>query len=147
MLIQKSYVLKPNEAQKKWHLINAENLVLGRLATEVANLLRGKNRPTYTNHTDSGDFVIVTNCEKVKLTGKKIDKKIYYWHTNHIGGIKERTAKEQLERHPEMLVYEAVKGMLPKNTLGREQLKKLKIFVGEKHDHEAQKPEVYELKQ
>lgn len=146
MLVQKTFSLKPAESEKKWFVIDAENLVLGRLATEVADLLRGKNKPQYTPHIDSGDFVIITNCDKVKLTGRKLDQKTYFRHTGYIGGIKSRTAREQLERHPELLIYEAVKGMLPKNTLGRKQLTKLKVFVGIDHRHEAQKPEVYTLK-
>ena len=146
MLVQKTFSLKPAEAEKKWLIIDAENLVLGRLATEVADLLRGKNKPQYTPHIDSGDFVIITNCDKVKLTGRKWDQKTYFRHTGYIGGIKSRTAREQLERHPELLIIEAVKGMLPKNTLGRKQLTKLKVFVGIDHRHEAQKPEVYTLK-
>lgn len=146
MLKQKSFVLKPSEANKKWYVIDATDMVVGRLATQIADLLRGKNKPTFTPNSDSGDFVIVTNCEKVRFTGAKWDDKVYYWHTNHIGGIKQRTAKEQLTKHPELIVYEAVKGMLSKNTLGRKQLTKLKVFVGAKHDHEAQQPEVYTIK-
>lgn len=145
MLIQKSFVLRPAKANKKWYHIDAEGMVLGKLATEVARILRGKIHPTFTPHTDSGDFVVVTNCEKVKLTGTKWDKKIYFWHSNFIGGIKQRTAREQLKKHPELLVFEAVKGMLPKNTLGRQQLKKLKIYVGPTHKNEAQKPEAYKI--
>lgn len=146
MYTQKSYVLKPAEADKKWLVVDATDKVVGRLATEVADLLRGKNNPQFTPHTDSGDFVVVINAEKVRFTGNKLDKKNYYWHTNHIGGIKKRTAREQLEKHPELIVTNAVKGMLPKTSLGRKQLTKLKVFVGDKHDHEAQNPEVYNIK-
>lgn len=146
MYTQKSYVLKPAEADKKWLVIDATDKVVGRLATEVADLLRGKNNPQFTPHTDSGDFVVIINAEKIRFTGNKLDKKNYYWHTNHIGGIKKRTAREQLEKHPELIVTNAVKGMLPKTSLGRKQLTKLKVFVGEKHDHEAQNPEVYNIK-
>jgi large subunit ribosomal protein L13 len=145
MFKQKSFVHVKNPSEKKWHVIDATDMVVGRLATAVATILRGKNRPFFTPHVDSGDFVIVLNCEKVKLTGQKWDKKVYNWHTNHIGGIKARTAKEQLVKHPELIVYEAVKGMLPKNTLGREQLTKLRVYVGGEHNQQAQKPEVFTL--
>ncbi len=145
MYTQKSFVLKPADAQKKWYLIDAQDMIVGRLATEVARILRGKINPKYTPNTDSGDNVIIINAEKVKFTGNKWDDKIYNWHSNHIGGIKKRTAKEQLVKHPELIVMDAVKGMLPKTTLGRSQLTKLKVFVGEQHNHEAQKPEVYKF--
>ncbi len=143
MYTQKSFVLKPAEAQKKWYVIDAQDKIVGRLATEVADLLRGKRNPQYTPHTDSGDFVVVINADKVKFTGSKWDDKKYYWHTGYVGGIKERTAKVQLERHPELILMEAVKGMLPKNSLGRAQLTKLKVFTGSEHTHQAQNPEVY----
>lgn len=146
MYTQKSYVLKPAEADKKWHLVDANDMIVGRLATQIADLLRGKHNPKFTQHTDSGDFVVVINAEKVKFTGSKWDDKKYHRHSNHIGGIHERTAKEQLEKHPELIVYEAVKGMLPKNTLGRKQLTKLKVFVGENHEHQAQNPVSFNLK-
>lgn len=143
MYTQKSFVLKPAEAQKKWYVIDAQDKIVGRLATEVADLLRGKRNPQYTPHTDSGDFVVVINADKVKFTGSKWDDKKYYWHTGYVGGIKERTAKVQLEKHPELILMEAVKGMLPKNSLGRQQLTKLKVFTGSEHTHTAQNPEVY----
>lgn len=147
MYTQKSYTLKKEDLNdKKWYVIDATDLVVGRLATKAADLLRGKHKPTFTPNQDSGDFVIITNCEKVKFTGNKWDNKKYFWHTNFIGGIKQRTAKEQLEKHPELIIMEAVKGMLPKNTLGRKQLTKLKVFVGSEHTHEAQKPEAFEVK-
>ena len=146
MYTQKSHVLKPAEADKKWLVIDATDKVVGRLATEVADLLRGKKNPQFTPNTDSGDYVVIVNAEKIRFTGNKLDKKIYYWHTNHIGGIKKRTAREQFDKHPELIVTNAVKGMLPKTSLGRKQLTKLKVFVGEKHDHEAQNPEVYNIK-
>jgi len=145
MYTQKSFVLKPADAEKKWWLIDAQDKVVGRLATEIADVLRGKRNPKYTPHTDSGDFVVVINADKVKFTGNKWDDKKYFWHTGFIGGIKSRTAKEQLERKPEAIIMNAVKGMLPKNTLGRQQLTKLKVFAGESHNHEAQKPEVYKF--
>ena len=140
MFRENSFVLKPAEAKKTWYVVDATDMVLGRLATQIADVLRGKTKSTYTPNTDSGDFVVVTNCEKVRLTGKKWEKKEYFWHTNHIGGIKKRTAKEQLQKHPEQIITEAVKGMLPKTTLGRKQLTKLKVCVGAEHGHEAQKP-------
>ena len=143
MYTQKSFVLKPADAEKKWWLIDAQDKVVGRLATEIADILRGKRNTKYTPHTDSGDFVVVINADKVQFTGAKWDDKKYYWHTGHIGGIKQRTAKEQLEKRPDLILMNAVKGMLPKNTLGRQQLTKLKVFAGESHNHEAQKPEVY----
>jgi large subunit ribosomal protein L13 len=146
MYTQKSFSLKKDDADKKWYVIDATDLVVGRLATRAADILRGKNKPTFTPNQDSGDFLVITNAEKVRFTGNKLDKKVYYWHTNHIGGIKQRTAKEQLERHPELVIMNAVKGMLPKNTLGRKQLTKLKVFVGSEHAHEAQKPEALTIK-
>lgn len=146
MYKQKSFVLKPAEADKKWYLIDAQDLVVGRLATEIADILRGKRNPKYTPHTDSGDFVVVVNAEKVRFTGNKLDAKKYYRHSNHIGGIKERTAKELFEKKPEDVLMNAVKGMLPKTSLGRKQLTKLKVYAGEAHDHEAQKPVEYKLK-
>ena len=143
MFTEKSFVLKPTDADKKWHLIDATDKVVGRLATEIANVLRGKNNPKYTPHTDSGDFVVVINAEKVRFTGRKLDQKIYYKHTGYVGGLKERTAREQIERRPELVIMNAVKGMLPKNSLGRKQLTKLKVFAGEAHAHEAQNPVEY----
>jgi large subunit ribosomal protein L13 len=146
MFTQKSFALTEADMKdKKWWVVDATDMVVGRLASEVAKVLRGKNKPTFCTNNDAGDFVVVVNAEKVKFTGKKWDEKMYHWHTNHIGGIKQRTAKEQLAKHPELIVYEAVKGMLPKNTLGRKQLTKLKVFVGATHTHEAQKPEALKL--
>lgn len=143
MITQKSYTItKAEMANKKWYVVDATDMVVGRLASEVAKVLKGKHKPTFTTHNDAGDFVIVINAEKVKFTGAKWDAKVYNWHTNHIGGIKARTAKEQLAKHPEAIVEEAVRGMLGKNTLGRSQFTKLKVFVGPTHTHEAQKPEV-----
>jgi large subunit ribosomal protein L13 len=140
MYVQKTFTLKDKTADKKWYVVDATDMIVGRLASEVAKVLKGKNKPQYCTNLDAGDFVIVINAEKVKFTGNKWDVKEYNWHTNHIGGIKTRTAKEQLAKHPELIVYEAVKGMLPKNTLGREQLTKLKVFTGSTHTHEAQQP-------
>ena len=146
MYVQKSFVLKPSEAEKKWYLIDADGKTVGRLATEIANLLRGKGKATYTPNTDSGDFVVVINAEKVHFSGKKWDDKKYYRHSGYVGELKVRTAKEQLQRDPDFILMNAVKGMLPKTTLGRKQLTKLKVFTGDKHGHEAQKPQVYEVK-
>jgi large subunit ribosomal protein L13 len=145
MFTEKSYVPKEGEISKKWYLIDAKDQIVGRVATEIASILRGKHNPKFTPNADTGDFVIVVNCEKVKFSGKKWSDKNYFWHTNHIGGLKKRTATEQLNIHPELIIYEAVKGMLPKNTLGRKQLTKFKVFVGDKHEHEAQKPETIVL--
>ena len=143
MITQKSYTItKAEMANKKWYVVDATDMIVGRLASEIAKVLRGKNKPTFTTHNDAGDFVIVVNAEKVKFTGNKWNDKDYNWHTNHIGGIKRRSAKDQLAKNPEAIVEEAVRGMLGKNTLGRAQFTKLKVFVGPTHTHEAQKPEV-----
>jgi len=141
MYTQKSFVAKPAELEKKWLHIDATDAVVGRLATQIADILRGKNKPYFTPNTDCGDFVVITNCEKVKFTGKKWDDKTYYWHTGYIGGLKQRTAKEQLEKNPQLILMNAVKGMLPKTSLGRKQLTKLKVYTGETHPHEAQSAE------
>lgn len=145
MYTEKSFVLKPKEATKNWYIVDATDLVVGRLATRVADVLRGKNNPQYTPNTDSGDFVVVINASKVKFTGNKLLDKKYYRVSGHMGGLKTRTAKEMLELAPEKVVMEAVKGMLPKTSLGRKQLTKLKVYAGENHDHEAQKPEKMEV--
>jgi large subunit ribosomal protein L13 len=146
MYKQKSFVLKPSDAVKKWYIVDAENKTVGRLATQIADVLRGKLNPQYTPHTDSGDFVVVVNAEKVKFTGNKLDDKIYYRHTGFSGGLRKRTVREQLERRPTEILMSAVKGMLPKNTLGRKQLTKLKVFAGTEHAHTAQNPEQLNLK-
>lgn len=146
MYTQKSFVMGKDDADKKWYHIDATDLVVGRLASEVATLLRGKHKPTFTPNQECGDFVVVTNVDKIRFTGNKLNNKNYYWHTGFIGGIKSRSAKEMMEKAPERVVFEAVKGMLPKNTLGRKQLTKLKVFAGAEHAHEAQKPEKYEIK-
>ena len=143
MYTQRSFVLKPAEAKKKWFIVDAKDKVVGRLATEIANILRGKNNPKFTRHTDSGDFVVIINAEKVKLTGKKWTDKEYITHAKgSVGHLKTRTAEEQLTKHPELIVYNAIKGMLPKTSLGREQMTKLKVYVGEDHPHATQKPNV-----
>ncbi|MFT5729960.1 MAG: large subunit ribosomal protein L13 [Desulforhopalus sp.] len=136
----KTYLAPVNEIEKKWYIVNAENKVLGRLASEIATRLRGKHKPTFSSFIDNGDFVVVTNAEKIALTGNKLDDKKYYRHTGYIGGIKEICAKDLLVKHPEDVLIKAVKGMLPKNKLGRAQLKKLKVYAGTKHPHAAQQP-------
>ena len=136
----KTYLAPVNEIEKKWYIVNAENKILGRLASEIASRLRGKHKPTFSSFIDNGDFVVVTNAEKIALTGNKLDDKKYYRHTGYIGGIKEISAKDLLVKHPEDVLIKAVKGMLPKNKLGRAQLKKLKVYAGTKHPHAAQQP-------
>lgn len=146
MYKQRTFVLKSETAIKKWYIVDVAGLTLGRAATQLADLIRGKNNPQYTPNADSGDFVVVVNAEKVHLTGNKWKEKIYYRHTNHIGGLHQRTAEEQKAKHPELLIYEAVKGMLPKGTLARKQLTKLKVFAGTAHTHDSQKPIEFKLK-
>ena len=141
----KTYHTPVKEIESKWFIVDAENKVLGRLASEIAIRLRGKHKPNFSTHMDVGDFIVVVNAEKVKLTGKKLDDKIYYRHSGWIGGLKERTAKEMLEKKPTELLKSAVKGMLTKNSLGRKQLKKLKIYTGGEHPHAAQQPEMLEV--
>jgi len=141
----KTYHTPVKEIERKWFVVDAENKVLGRLASEIAIRLRGKHKPNYSDHMDVGDFIVVVNAEKVKLTGNKLDDKIYYRHSGWIGGIKERSAKEMLEKKPTDLLKFAVKGMLTKNSLGRKQLKKLKIYTGGEHPHAAQQPETLEI--
>lgn len=136
----KTYLTPVNEIEKKWYVVDAENKVLGRLASEIASRLRGKHKPTFSTFIDNGDFIVVTNAEKIVLTGNKMNDKKYYHHTGYIGGIKETTAKELLAKHPTDLITKAVKGMLPKNKLGRAQLKKLKVYAGKNHPHAAQEP-------
>lgn len=141
----KSFVAKPQEVERKWYVVDAEGKTLGRLASQVAAILRGKNKPTYTPHVDTGDFVIVINAEKVEVTGKKMDQKMYRHHTGYVGHMKEMTYKQMLEKKPEQIIELAVKGMLPKNSLGRKMIKKLKVYSGPEHKHEAQKPEVLDI--
>ncbi|MDO9123447.1 MAG: 50S ribosomal protein L13 [Deltaproteobacteria bacterium] len=136
----KTYQAKKEEVEHQWYLVDAEGKVLGRLASELAKILRGKNKPIYTPHVDTGDFVIVVNAGKVALTGKKMKDKIYYHHTGYPGGIKEMSAEKLLAKKPTEMIRIAVKGMLPKNSLGRQMIQKLKIYAGAKHPHEAQKP-------
>jgi len=141
----KTFVAKEHEIEKKWYLIDAKEKVLGRLASEIASILRGKNKPIFTPHMDAGDYIVVINADKVILTGGKIEKKIYYHHSGYVGGLKKTTAKEMLLKRPENLIKFAVKGMLPKNSLGRRQLTKLKIYAGQDYHHQAQQPEKLEI--
>jgi large subunit ribosomal protein L13 len=143
--IMKTYHTPVKEIERKWFVVDAEDKVLGRLASEIATRLRGKHKPNFSTHMDVGDFIVVVNAEKVRLTGKKLDEKIYYNHSGYMGGLRERTAKEVLEKKPTDLLKMAVKGMLSKNSLGRKQLKKLKIYTGGEHPHAAQKPEMLEV--
>ncbi len=136
----KTFQAKKEEVQHQWYLVDAEGKVLGRLAAELAKILRGKNKPVYTPHVDTGDFVIVVNAGKVTLTGKKMKDKIYYHHTGHPGGIREMSAEKLMAKKPTEIIRMAVKGMLPKTSLGRQMIQKLKIYTGPKHPHEAQKP-------
>ena len=141
----KTYMAKKGEVERKWYVIDASDKIVGRLATKIATILRGKHKPVYTPHVDTGDFVIVVNAEKIKFTGTKLEKKIYYKHTGYIGGLKETTAKKMLEKKPEEIIRLAVKGMLPKGRLGRKLLKKLKVYRGSEHPHQAQQPEKLEI--
>ena len=142
----KTYSAKPLEVERKWYLIDAEGEVLGRLATKIANILRGKNKPTFTPYVACGDNVIIINAEKVVLTGNKLDKKMYYNHSGYPGGLRERNAKTMKEKYPVEMVERAVKGMLPKNRLGRDMYRQLFVYAGNEHKHEAQKPERLEVK-
>ncbi len=143
----KTYTAKPADIEKKWILIDAEGVVLGRLASIIANRLRGKHKATFTPHMDMGDNVIVINADKVQMTGKKRDDKTYFWHTGYPGGIKSRTARQILEgKHPERVVMKAVQRMLPGNRLARTQLTNLRVYAGSEHPHEAQQPEVLDLR-
>ncbi|HIV34230.1 MAG TPA: 50S ribosomal protein L13 [Candidatus Blautia intestinigallinarum] len=138
----KSYMANPDKIERKWYVVDAADCTLGRLASEVAKILRGKNKPQFTPHIDTGDYVIIVNAEKIKVTGKKLDQKVYYHHSGYVGGMKETTLKEMLAKKPEKVLELAVKGMLPKGPLGRSMLKKLFVYAGPEHKHEAQKPEV-----
>jgi large subunit ribosomal protein L13 len=142
----KSYMAKAENIQRKWYVIDAEGKPLGRLASEIAKILRGKNKPIYTPHVDTGDNVIILNSEKVLITGNKTNNKIYRHHSQHIGGMKEITFKDMVQKKPDRIIYLAVKGMLPKNSLGRSMIRKLRIYKGTEHNHEAQKPEILDLK-
>ena len=141
----KSFMAKSHEVKREWFVVDASGLTLGRLASQVASVLRGKNKPTFTPNVDTGDFVIIVNCDKVALTGKKLEKKYYRYHTGHIGGLKSIQYKTLMATKADVAVYEAVKGMLPKNSLGRQMLTKLKVYRGAEHNHQAQKPETIKL--
>lgn len=141
----KSYMASPSDVERKWYVVDAEGKTLGRLASEIANVLRGKKKPIYTPHIDTGDYVIVVNAEKVVTTGKKLNQKIYYHHSEYVGGMKETTLKDMLAKKPEYVMTHAVKGMLPKGPLGRQMLKKLFVYAGPEHKHAAQKPEVLDI--
>ena len=137
-----TYMANPDKIERKWYVVDAEGCTLGRLASGVASVLRGKNKPQFTPHVDTGDYVIVVNADKIKVTGKKMDQKIYYHHSDYVGGMKETTLKEMMAKKPEKVVELAVKGMLPKGPLGREMYTKLFVYAGPEHKHAAQKPEV-----
>ena len=137
----KTYSAKPGAVEAKWYVVDAENLVVGRLCTRVASVLRGKHKPTYTPHVDTGDFVVVVNADKVRFTGKKETDKQYFRHSNYPGGVTLQSPREVRAKHPERLIEHAVKGMLPKNALGRQMIRKLKVYAGPEHPHSAQQPE------
>ena len=137
----KSFMASPETIERKWYVVDAAGCTLGRLSSEIAKVLRGKNKPTYTPHIDTGDYVIVINAEKISVTGRKLDQKIYYHHSDYVGGMKETTLREMLAKKPEKVVELAVKGMLPKGPLGRQMFTKLHVYAGAEHPHTAQKPE------
>ncbi len=142
----KSFMASPSTIERKWYVVDATGHTLGRLASEIASILRGKNKPTYTPHIDTGDYVIVVNADKIQVTGKKLDQKVYYNHSDYVGGMKETTLREKMAKKPADVIYLAVKGMLPKGPLGREMITKLHVYAGADHKHQAQKPEVLEIK-
>lgn len=141
----KTYYAKPSEVQREWLLVDATDMTLGRLASNVAQILRGKNKPIYTPHVDTGDFVVVINCDKIKVSGAKITDKIYTRYTGYPGGLRQETFQEAMQKHPERVIEHAVKGMLPKGTLGRQMAKKLKVYAGPEHPHQAQNPRKIDL--
>ena len=138
----KSFMASPSTIERKWYVVDATGHTLGRLSSEIASILRGKNKPTFTPHIDTGDYVIVVNADKIKVTGKKMDQKIYYNHSDYVGGMKETTLKEMMAKKPEKVIELAVKGMLPKGPMGRDMIKKLHVYAGAEHANQAQKPEV-----
>ena len=142
----KSYMARPLEVERKWYVVDAEGQTLGRLATEIATILRGKNKPQYTPHVDTGDFVVVVNAEKVVVTGRKAEQKVYRRHSGYPGGLKETSYEQMMERRPTEILRRAVKGMMPKNRLARQQLRKLKIYAGPEHPHAAQSPQKLEVR-
>mgnify|MGYP002738789092 CR=1 FL=1 len=140
-----TYFAKAHEVERKWYLVDANGLTLGRVATEVASILRGKNKPTYTPHVDTGDYVVIINAEKIKVTGNKANYKYYKRYSGYAGGLKEIPYKDMLEKHPERILEHAIKGMLPKNSLGRDMFRKLRVYAGPEHNNQAQNPELIEL--
>ena len=136
-----TFMAKPDSIERKWYVVDAEGQTLGRLAAQVANILRGKNKPTYTPHIDTGDNVIIVNAKNIKVTGKKLDQKMYYHHSGYVGGLKEATLREMMDKNPVFVIEHAVRGMLPKGPLGREMITKLHVYAGPEHNHAAQKPE------
>jgi large subunit ribosomal protein L13 len=141
----KTYTPKPEDIQREWYVIDAKDQTLGRLATQIAVLLRGKHKPIFSPHVDAGDYVIVINCDKIRVTGTKLEDKMYYRHSGYPGGLTAISLRDQLARFPDRVILYAVRGMLPKNKLGRKMIKKLKIYAGNSHPHQAQQPKVYEL--
>ena len=137
-----TYMANPDKIERKWYVVDADGCTLGRLASGVASVLRGKNKPQFTPHVDTGDYVIIINADKIKVTGKKLDQKVYYHHSDYVGGMKETTLREMMAKKPEQVIELAVKGMLPKGPLGRTMIKKLHVYAGAEHAHQAQKPEV-----
>jgi large subunit ribosomal protein L13 len=138
----KTYTPKPEDIQREWYVVDAKDQTLGRLATQIAHVLRGKHKPMFTTHVDTGDFVIVVNCDKIRVTGSKLDDKFYHRHSGYPGGLTSTPLRKQLQEHPERVIQAAVRGMLPKNSLGRQMIKKMKIYSGPNHPHEAQQPKV-----
>ena len=143
--IQKTRFTTPDEIERKWFVVDVQGKTLGRAASEIAQILRGKHKPSFVPNLDTGDFVVVVNCEKIHVTGRRLDQKLYYRHSGYPGGLYNRTLREMLAKHPERVIRFAVKGMLPKGPLGRDMLRKLKVYAGSEHPHEAQQPEVLEL--
>ena len=142
----KSYMASPSTIERQWYVVDATGHTLGRLASEVASILRGKNKPTFTPHIDTGDYVVIVNADKIKVTGKKMDQKVYYNYSGYVGGLKETTLKEKLAKKPEDVLYLAIKGMLPKGPLGRQMIKKLHVYAGPEHNQAAQQPKELEIK-
>ena len=140
-----TYMAKAGAFERQWYVIDAEGLVLGRMASQVASMLRGKHKPTFTPHVDTGDYIIIVNADKIRFTGKKLDQKLYRHHTGYPGGLKEATARQMMSRKPDFVIKEAVRGMLPKGPLGRAMLKKLHVYAGNEHKHEAQQPVKFEI--
>lgn len=140
-----TFMASPATIYRKWYVVDATDKTLGRLASEVAKILRGKNKPIYTPHMDTGDYVIIVNAEKISVTGKKLDNKIYYHHSDYVGGMRQTTLREKLSKRPEQVIHLAVKGMLPKGPLGRQMIKKLHVYAGPEHNHAAQKPETLDI--